>query len=217
MNFKHVDYIVFDCDGVILQSNSIKSDAFRYALSGEPADLVDKLVEYHKAHGGVTRREKITYFYQRLKGSGTKEDVDIACERFGQYCQHNLATVPFICGVREFIERLTVPVFVVTGGDQLEVRKLFEARNFAKHFQEILGGPASKRENMLSLQKAGCFEGRGLYFGDSLLDFELAEEFEQAFCFVSTDSEWVHGIKYCSRVGAETIKDFSDLLSEVGK
>jgi beta-phosphoglucomutase-like phosphatase (HAD superfamily) len=35
------DFVVFDCDGVILKSNQLKSDAFAKALEGEPAASSD--------------------------------------------------------------------------------------------------------------------------------------------------------------------------------
>ena len=43
------DVYIFDCDGVILNSNELKSEAFRDALAGEPRDKVNDLVNYHKA------------------------------------------------------------------------------------------------------------------------------------------------------------------------
>ena len=48
-------YALFDCDGVILQSNELKSAAFAGALAGEPEDLVAQFVAYHKENGGVSR------------------------------------------------------------------------------------------------------------------------------------------------------------------
>ena len=43
---------VFDCDGVILDSNQIKSEAFAYALPDDPPELVKNFVQYHKENGG---------------------------------------------------------------------------------------------------------------------------------------------------------------------
>ena len=41
------DFLIFDCDGVILDSNSIKSEAFRYSLKVYPTDAVDELMDFH--------------------------------------------------------------------------------------------------------------------------------------------------------------------------
>ena len=40
--------IVFDCDGVILNSNAIKTEAFRNILSNYDLKAVDEFIDYHK-------------------------------------------------------------------------------------------------------------------------------------------------------------------------
>ena len=39
--FNQYDFAVFDCDGVILDSNEIKTQAFRESLPGQPDELVE--------------------------------------------------------------------------------------------------------------------------------------------------------------------------------
>ncbi len=57
---------VFDCDGVILDSNRLKSDAFRQSLHDEDPELVNAFISYHHAQGGVSRYVKFDYFYREL-------------------------------------------------------------------------------------------------------------------------------------------------------
>ncbi len=49
---------IFDCDGVLIDSNRVKSNAFFAAglLYGEEA--AHRLVEYHRSSGGVSRYKK---------------------------------------------------------------------------------------------------------------------------------------------------------------
>jgi len=49
---------VFDCDGVVLDSNNLKTLSFREAALPYGEDVADALVEYHVRHRGVTRFEK---------------------------------------------------------------------------------------------------------------------------------------------------------------
>jgi beta-phosphoglucomutase-like phosphatase (HAD superfamily) len=44
---------IFDCDGVILDSNPVKIDAFRVALADEDPALVEALIAEHRRTGGV--------------------------------------------------------------------------------------------------------------------------------------------------------------------
>ena len=51
--------IIFDCDGVILNSNIIKTEGFfEFALSLGKKNA-EKLVNYHIKNGGISRYEKI--------------------------------------------------------------------------------------------------------------------------------------------------------------
>ena len=60
------DYLIFDCDGVILDSNLLKSRAFAEALPDEPPEFVKLFVDYHKQHGGISRYEKFKYYFREL-------------------------------------------------------------------------------------------------------------------------------------------------------
>ena len=56
--------IVFDFDGVIIESFDIKTQAFRELF--KDSDKVDKIVEYHKQNGGVSRYKKFRYIYREI-------------------------------------------------------------------------------------------------------------------------------------------------------
>ena len=63
------DFLIFDCDEVILNSNSIKSEAFRYSLTGYPTDAVDELMDFHHQNGGISRYVKFEYFFSKILGN----------------------------------------------------------------------------------------------------------------------------------------------------
>ncbi len=58
--------IIFDCDGVILNSNKIKSEAFRIVASQYGDKEARKLVTYNKENGGVSRYVKFNYFINEI-------------------------------------------------------------------------------------------------------------------------------------------------------
>ena len=62
INIAKYDFYIFDCDGVILDSNNLKSRAYAEALTAEPLELVLEFVEYHKENGGISRYEKFKYY-----------------------------------------------------------------------------------------------------------------------------------------------------------
>ena len=50
--------IIFDCDGVILDSNELKTDSFIQLLDNQPKKVINTFISYHKKNGGITRQKK---------------------------------------------------------------------------------------------------------------------------------------------------------------
>jgi phosphoglycolate phosphatase-like HAD superfamily hydrolase len=137
-----------------------------------------------------------------------------ALVRFQAYCQRELENAPLIPGVQDFLEdlqRRNVPMFVVSGSDQTELRRTLEKKQLIHYFQSILGSPVSKRDNLKNLIKAHHLGGRGVFFGDARLDFEIASENGLAFVFVHGFSDWSEGREFCETRGLACIPDFQHL------
>ena len=65
-DFKRYHSLIFDCDGVILNSNQIKSDAF-YNVAKQFGDIAaKKLLKFHLENGGISRYKKFEYLMSNL-------------------------------------------------------------------------------------------------------------------------------------------------------
>lgn len=206
------DAIVFDCDGVILDSNRLKSDAFALALEGFDPDAVERFVEWHKATGGVSRFEKFrTFFTQYVAVDDSETAIAEALDRFGTIVFEGLIACDYIAGVEAVFAQARkqgIPSSVNTGGAEEEVRCVFANRGIDCHFETILGSPETKHSNMLKLQNSGLLGKRGIYFGDSRLDFELAMEFQQQFVYISGRSEWQNAERSLVKSNSITVENF---------
>lgn len=58
--------IIFDFDGVILDSVPTKTEGFKKLFQNFSTDAVNKLVLYHELNGGKSRYVKIKYFFNEL-------------------------------------------------------------------------------------------------------------------------------------------------------
>ena len=58
--------LIFDCDGVILNSNKIKTNAFRKVLKQYHQKAVDEFIKYHLSNGGISRYEKFKFFINTI-------------------------------------------------------------------------------------------------------------------------------------------------------
>ena len=81
--------ILFDFDGVIIESNSVREYGFRKSLEAYPNDLVEDLVNYHNANGGLSRYHKYEYFFTQILRQKAKEGqvMELANAFFRNYAQ----------------------------------------------------------------------------------------------------------------------------------
>ena len=116
------DYLIFDCDSVILNSNRLKSKAFSDALPGEPYKLVNSFLDYHQKHGGISRYEKYSYYFRKMKKSpDVEKETHIAIGRFASIVKKGLLECQYVPGVLEFLKQansLGIHIFVVSGSDE---------------------------------------------------------------------------------------------------
>jgi len=207
---------IFDCDGVILESNKIKSEAFALALANENPTLVKEFVEYHQTNGGISRYIKFEYFFKNIKKQTNYElELKDTLVRYAALSKKGLLECPEISGVRDilkYFKAINVPCYVASGGDQQEVREVFEIRGLTSYFNGIYGSPVSKIENLAMLKSEGKLTTAGIFFGDAFSDMQAAKEYSLDFVFISGVSEWKDGLSVCKGMNFPSYIDFTTLL-----
>jgi len=214
LDLRKYDQVIFDCDGVILNSNSVKSDAFAKSIDGEASSLIDKFINYHKKNGGVSRFVKFEFFFKVLKKQKKyKKDLEIALKTYSELSYKGLLNCPLIPGVKdilEFFRMQNIDCFVISGGEQNEVKVILEKRKLSSFFKKIYGSPATKKNNLKKIQLKNA-----LYFGDSWSDYDASKYFDIDFVFISGASEWQDGIKFCKEKQIPCYSSFKDVFTIV--
>lgn len=209
--------LVFDCDGVVLDSNKVKTQAFYQAALpyGEPA--AQALVQYHVAHGGVSRYKKFAHFLDVLvpEHSNTADgpDLDALLAAYAAAVQEGLLQCQIAEGLAEL--RAATPNarrLIVSGGDQAELRTVFARRGIAEWFDGgIFGSPDTKDEILARELANGNIRGRALFIGDSKYDFEAATRAGLDFTFVSQWSEVKEHKKWCDELSIMSVVNLFEL------
>jgi beta-phosphoglucomutase-like phosphatase (HAD superfamily) len=209
------DFYVFDCDGVILQSNAIKSDAYLTVLQNEPVDMLRTFVEYEQDNAGVSRYVKFNHYFRNIRGHAEPgAAVASALQQYTAIVSGALEVCPLVDGVQDFLNTLDAakkPCAVNSGSDEKELRCVFNARGLERYFQHILGSPDTKDGNMKRLADAGFMKGAGVMFGDARADFEAATAQGLDFVFVTDRSNWKEGAEVCLKAGARVVKNFTGM------
>ena len=203
-NISAYQSIIFDCDGVILNSNHIKTQAFFNVTKKYGIDYATNLQEYHILKGGISRYEKFDYFFREiLKRKPVKNEMDQILNNFSLNVKNQLLDCEVEKSLLKFREISPDALWVVvSGGDQDELREVFDKRKLSKNFNGgIYGSPRNKYEIMDDLISSGKVPNKSLFIGDSEYDAKVASNFKLDFVFLSqwTDvHNWESKYKDCS-------------------
>ncbi|MBK5928165.1 HAD family hydrolase [Rhodobaculum claviforme] len=218
----HYATLVFDCDGVVLDSNRLKTEAFRRAALPWGEAAADALVAYHIAHGGVSRYVKFRHFLDALvpehAPGGCGPGLEGLLDAYAGAVRDGLMT----CGVAPGLAELRAATpgvrwLIVSGGDQAELREVFAARGLDRHFDGgIFGSPDTKAAILARELAAGNIRRPALFLGDSRLDFEAAAGAGLDFTFVSGWSEVADWRGFVAEHRLACVAGLSDLLGGAG-
>jgi phosphoglycolate phosphatase-like HAD superfamily hydrolase len=212
---KDLAAIVFDFDGVILESAGIKTNAFRYIFSRYPA-AVDAIVAYHLQNAGMGRIAKLRIIYRDfLKQPFSPEDEKRLNQEFADYVGARVLACPFVPGLLEFLAwgAARCPLFVASGVPQEELRDLVAARDLAKFFEGVNGSPRNKVQILSEIRAAHGWEARQLLMiGDALTDSRAAAEAGTAF--VGRVAEGDENI-FVDQPKLGVVRDLKELLSDL--
>lgn len=171
--------ILFDFDGVILDSMHVREVGFREIFKAYQNDIIDELVHYHNDNGGLSRFVKIRYFFETLLGIPVSDDeVDKYATEFSQIMCRELVKESYqITETVNFIKNNynKYRLFIVSGSEQNELRYLCSKQGIDTYFINILGSPTEKSELVRTLiQEEGCTEIDTILIGDSRNDYDAA-------------------------------------------
>ena len=173
-----LECLIFDCDGIILESVDVKNAAFaRICREIDPA--YEKLFSaYVELHGGVSRVEKFMWLVREIHGREiTAEELRTMGQNFVRYCRDAVMETPLVPGFEAVAERWLgrVPMYVASGAPQYELVEILTQRGLARYFVDICGTPPAKAALLLHILRAsGADPAHTLMVGDSKTDSDAA-------------------------------------------
>lgn len=198
---KQIKNILWDFDGVILDSMPIRDYGFRKIFESFDDSLVNRLIVYHNQNGGLSRFHKIKYFYNELlKQDITEEQVNHYAERFSEVMRNELINPKYlILDCVEFIHKYhqKFNFHVVSGSEHNELNYLCERLGISRYFLSINGSPTPKTDLVKNvLEKYSYRQDETILIGDSINDVEAAEKNKLTFYGYNNDKLDQKGLNY---------------------
>ena len=175
---KHAVAVIFDFDGVLVESVNVKTQAFADMYAEYGPEIVGKVVAYHLEHGGISRFEKFSYWHRAFLGKELcLEELEKLGNEFSLMVKENVIKAPWVPGACDFLvtHHSQLPLFIASGTPDEEMREIVERRDMVRYFVAVQGSPASKAEIINTFCVDHGFDrNRVLMVGDSLTDYEGA-------------------------------------------
>jgi phosphoglycolate phosphatase-like HAD superfamily hydrolase len=170
--------IIFDFDGVLVESAGIKTEAFRSMFSAW-SDKIEEIVSYHLNNMGVSRYVKFKHFHEKILGLPYSDQIGVNLgKQFSKIVLDQIKQAPFVDGTERFLEDnyKEYLFFIASGTPQEELDDIVSSRSLNRYFKSVFGTPATKDEIIEMILSKFQLERRQVAFvGDADSDRNAAE------------------------------------------
>jgi phosphoglycolate phosphatase-like HAD superfamily hydrolase len=215
MNISKYTTLIFDCDGVVLNSNKIKTSAFYNAALPYGIKAAEDLRDYHIKHGGISRYTKFEYFLTDIvKEKVERAKIDLLLSNFASEVKKGLQSCEICSGLKNLRLASKSKWLIVSGGDQNELREVFSSRGLTNFFEGGIFGSPDSKETILSREiKNTNIDFPALFIGDSKYDYHAASNYKIDFVFAYGWTDMTDWNVYCHKNNLNSIQNISYLTN----
>ncbi|NWF64766.1 MAG: HAD family phosphatase [Chloroflexi bacterium] len=129
MNRTLIDLVIFDCDGVLVDTEPLANQVFVELMRENGFDVNE--MEYLHKFAGVTLPDRIRTIAQELNWTPPENLLSLFHERLIALTEKKIQPIP---GIREFVQSLPAPVCVASNGSRNEINLRLKLSNLASFF-----------------------------------------------------------------------------------
>ncbi len=177
--------IILDFDGVLVESNAEKMQAFEDLFALHPA-FGDAMRAFHLANYSRPRMMKFThYVYQLMDRPGDENAVREMAREFSRIVTARVIACREVPGAADFLKEFSrkIPLYVSSTTPQEELMHIIAARGMEPYFRDVFGDPPVKKADAIReiLQREQLSPAEVVFVGDALSDYRVATEAELTF------------------------------------
>lgn len=186
---------LFDCDGVILNSNGIKNEAFHTIAKEYDHPNPLEFYQWCSQNNGITRQVKL----KKLQDQIFKkiDNIELLIDKYSKLVYEKLLLselTPKLNIIKEMDLSKEIGWGIISGGSQVEILSVLSHKGVDNLFNlGIYGNPKSKAEIFNEFFEFQKNDTKFVYFGDSKYDYEFACTMGLNFVFVS---DWSNSVEF---------------------
>jgi len=194
-----IEAIIFDFDGVIVDSNPIKRNAYFKIFSHVEGSL-ESIEEAIKENPKKTRYGIVEAILIKLKERNLIEvdDLDVEkdkyVQKYGETTEEETIKVKEIKGAKKALTNLSekYSLFILTSTIQENIERIVEARRLNKYFKGVYGANSSDYNKPQILErmaeKHGFNPKKSVFVGDGKADYECALHYNMPFVAILNET-----------------------------
>ena len=171
---------IFDFDGVILNSHKIKTKLFYKIFSNYGKGVGKKALNFHLTNLGLPRDKKFKIINKKfLNNKLTNIDLKKIEVYFSNSIKSKIYKLKLNKNLLSFLKKnyKKKKLYISTGTNQFEIRKICKELKISKYFRSIYGSPKSKIFHINKIKKSVKkvnFKENIVFVGDSNSDYKAA-------------------------------------------
>lgn len=194
---KNKSIFIFDFDGVIVDSMTLKGVCFCNIFKDIKHDCNNQIIDFHLINGSLKREKKIDYIVKKILkfklGHNTEKYINNKILKFEKEYLKLSKKLKLINGLENFLKKINLnnkKSFIVSAAPFKEIEIICKNNNILKYFCKIYDNKMSKYSAISKILKTNSILKKNIiYFGDSNSDYLLSKKMNMDFCSVLTNSK----------------------------
>ena len=174
MNPRKIKALIFDFDGTICDSLSIKGEAFSSLYKSYGQEIQKRIKDFHDENGGVSRTDKFIFFQKEIVSEDySKKKINELSEKFSKIVTKKVIEANFIDGALEFLNKhhKNYKLFISSATPTEELKTIIKEKQMAQFFNHVYGSPQSKSDHIRSIMEITNYSQHEIVFvGDAFSD-----------------------------------------------
>ena len=211
-----IKHIIFDFDGVILESNDVKIEGFYKLFEEFGEDDAGKVSQYFANNAGLSRYDVIEYFFSDITKQKVNDEILAKyAKKYSDIVKNEVIKSKFVFGCKEFIqENKKYDCYIVSSSAQSDLKYICEKLDIGKYFKDILGSPTKKAVNIKNIiDKYNLSKAETVYIGDSLNDYHAT--MKNDIIFIGRDSGVYDFSEIKNIVMIDDLKELNKIIQEL--